>query len=1416
MKTTRPVVLFLLLLVMVLLAGGLAYLPAARASDTPDPGTVTLVGSLQSELGCPGDWQPECAATFLLYDPEDDVWQSTFTIPAGSWEYKVALNGSWDENYGAHAARNGPNINLTLAATTDVKFYYSHETHWITDRVNSVIATAPGNYQDELGCDDDWDPSCLRSWLQDPDGDNLFYFETEGLPAGDYEVKVAHDESWAVNYGAGGVPNGPNIPFTVATDCILTAFEYDLDTHLLTVSEAPPLQQPDSVTLAGSFQSELGCPGDWQPECAATNLTFDPEDEVWQATFDLPAGSWEYKAALNGSWDENYGLNATRDGANIQLALAEPATVKFYYSHDTHWITDNQNSVIATAPGNYQSEIGCFGDWDPSCLRSWLQDPDGDGYYTFGTRQLPPGQYEVKVAINESWDENYGDGGVPGGPNIPFSVPAACMSTYFTFDWASKVLTVGAQGAPQGNLNQAKAHWLAGDLIAWNIGEPAADTTVYLYYAPEGGMTLAPDGVQGAAESMMLAYDGAGLPAEIVAKFPHLAGYEAFRIEGADVAQAPVFLKGQVAVAAVSGEGVLLDATGLQIPGVLDDLYTYDGPLGATIGVDVVRLALWAPTAQAVSLHLFADSNPATTSTVYPMAYDPTTGVWSAEGDASWVGQYYLYEVVVYAPETKRVEHNLVTDPYSLSLAANSTRSQIVDVSDPALMPEGWQTLDKPALAAPEDIVLYELHIRDFSWYDADVPEEIMGTYLAFTLDDSAGMRHLRALAGAGLTHLHLLPSFDITTVPEWRDEQVEIDPELLASYPPDSPEQQALINAVRDQDGFNWGYDPYHYSVPEGSYATDPDGPARIREYRAMVQALNEAGLRVVADVVYNHTSAAGQNPRSVLDRIVPGYYHRLNANGGLETSTCCANTATEHAMMEKLMLDSLVTWATVYKIDGFRFDLMGHHMVENMTKARDILQGLTEAGDGVDGSAIYIYGEGWNFGEVANGARGLNATQFNVAGTGIGSFNDRIRDGVRGGGPFDGLQDQGFATGLYTDPNSTFQGSPEEQRALLLLESDWIRLGLAANLRNYAFVDRHGNLIEGYMLDYKGQPAGYTLDPQEIINYISAHDNETWFDAIQLKVPLSTSMDDRVRVQNLGLSLVALGQGVPFFHAGSDMLRSKDMDRDSYNSGDWFNNLDFTYQSNNWGIGLPIADKNQDNWQLMQPLLADPALAPAPDHIQRNVDHFREVLQIRKSSPLFRLQTEAEVIEHLSFLNTGPEQIPGLIVMRLADPSGAIDQVTAQIVVLFNARPDDVTFAAPALAGLDFRLHPVLQNSSDPVVRTASFRAGDGVFSVPARTTAVFVLYQPAEQINLLIGAVQSLLDDGTLNRGQANALITKLETALRALERGQVGPALNALAAFTNQVDAFESAGILSAEQAAALREAAGSVMATLNAG
>ena len=1331
------------------------------AGHTEEPSSVTVAGDLQSELGCPGDWQPDCAATHLAYDAEDEVWQGIFNVPAGNWQYKAPLNDAWDENYGLGAVRDGPNIPLNLAANTDVKFFYDHETHWITDNVNSVIATAPGSFQSELGCSGDWQPWCLRSWLQDPDGDGIFSFVTSKLPAGDYEVKVAHDEDWAENYGAGGVPGGPNIPFNVPANCAATSFDYELATNVLTVGPAPAPAQPASVTIPGSFQEELGCPGDWQPWCAVTDLAFDPDDNKWQGTFPIPAGDWEYKAALNGAWDENYGANATPGGANIGLSLGAATDVKFYFDRATNWVWDNQNKVIATLAGSFQGELGCPGDWQPWCLRSMLQDPDGDGIYTFSTGKLPAGDYEVKVAHNESWDENYGDGGVPGGANIPFSVPADCTEIFFTYDPVTHVLDIGQEaGGPVGNLNQAKSHWVTADLIAaheWEAGYTAA-----LHYAPDGGLSIDETGVIGGMSVPLT--DAGALPASVTDKFRHLGGMAALQINSADLGMVPEMLKGQVALSIADDAGNPVDATSLQIAGVLDDLYTYDGDLGPVFHGDSPTITLWAPTAKNVTLHLFEDSDPdAAASAFVPMMFDPLTGVWSCAGDASWNGKYYLFEVEVYVPSTGQVEHNFVTDPYSLGLSMNSLRSQIVNLDDAGLKPAGWDSYVKPELAAPEDIVIYELHVRDFSIYDKSAPDAYRGTYMAFADDSWDGTKHLQALAEAGLTHLHLLPTFDIASIEEDVDARAEPDPSVLASYPSDSDQQQSLIEVTKDIDGFNWGYDPFHYTVPEGSYSTNPDGPTRIVEYREMVKAVNEDGLRVVMDVVYNHTNASGQNPKSVLDKVVPGYYHRLNANGEIERSTCCENTASEHAMMEKLMIDSLVTWARDYKVDGFRFDLMGHHSKSTMLKIRAALDALTPEADGVDGSSIYLYGEGWNFGEVADNARFEQATQVNMAGTGIGTFSDRLRDGVRGGNPFSDLREQGFVNGLGYDQSAFEVGDGGDDYGELRHISDWIRIGLAGDIADYMLVESNGNLVRADQVDYFGQQAGYTADPQENITYAAAHDNETLFDATQLKAPQMTSMADRVRIQSLANSLVMLGQGIPFFHAGQDILRSKSMDRDSFNSGDWFNAIDWSLQTTNWGNGLPNAEKNQDKWPIMQPLLADLALSPQGADVFQSAEQFIELLQIRKSSGLFRLPTGDDVKGRVAFHNTGPGQVPGLIVMSINDDYGDIDLTTELVVTLFNAAVDDVSFTVPELAGLKLNLHPVQAMSVDPVVQSASFDAATATFSVPARTTAVFVAERPvAEQIDVIMDKVRELRDAGVLRGWSAYSLLAKLKIA------------------------------------------------------
>ncbi len=571
-------------------------------------------------------------------------------------------------------------------------------------------------------------------------------------------------------------------------------------------------------------------------------------------------------------------------------------------------------------------------------------------------------------------------------------------------------------------------------------------------------------------------------------------------------------------------------------------------------------------------------------------------------------------------------------------------------------------------------------------------------------------MKHLATLGAAGVTHVHLLPSFDFATINE---DKVDVGVALVRRAVRASggfARAAGTVAATSGSDGFNWGYDPLHYNVPEGSYAIDPDGTERILEFRQMVQSLNQSGLRVVMDVVYNHTNSAGQNPNSILDKLVPGYYHRLNGDGGVLGESCCADTATENAMMEKLMVDSVVLWASQYKVDGFRFDIMGFHLKSNMLKVRAALDALTPAKDGVDGKSVYLYGEAWNFGVMANNGRGENAIQVNMAGTGIGSFSDRIRDAVRGGGPFSPRRDQGFATGLFTEPNGTFGGSSADAKNELLRMTDLVKLGLAGNIADFPIVDRFGNTLPGRNVDYFGMPGAYGAQPEDTIQYIGVHDDPDWFDAMNLKLSPAVPRADRVRMHRLGLSMVALSQGVPFFMAGDEILRSKSADRNSYNSGDWFNRIDWTMQVQRLGLGPAARGENQSEWGSW-----DRCSRIRTSSRMRRTSRARSITWSRccgsaRPRGLFRLRSAEDIKKAVSFYNVGPNQIPGLIVERIKNP-GTSCFPASEAVVIVNATPTTQSFVDDAFKGKVYYLHPVLAMSSDPVVRDFALPDARGV---------------------------------------------------------------------------------------------------------
>ena len=875
-----------------------------------------------------------------------------------------------------------------------------------------------------------------------------------------------------------------------------------------------------------------------------------------------------------------------------------------------------------------------------------------------------------------------------------------------------------------------RAIWIDAGRFRWRAPEGASRVVLSSAESPadaprigaplaDGRRTFATDRVDGGAATD--------------ARFSHVVG-DVFAVAG--LLQARDWSRTLHAVA-LDADGRVLDATGLQIAGALDAVFApaaRDEKLGARVEGGSTRFALWAPTATLVTLCVFDDRvTPETRAApgdprALSMHRDAASGIWSRAIDIDLRGTRYAFLVDVLVPGVGTVR-NRVTDPYSLGLNADSRESVVLDLDDPATKPEGWASDRRPdTVQGNIDMVVYELHVRDFSRDDDSVPAAHRGTYLGFTHAGSDGMRHLRALTGAGLTDVHLLPTYDLATVPE----RGCVTPALPAGQGPAGTGVQAAIGAVRQRDCYNWGYDPWHFDVPEGSYATDPDDAAlRVREFRAMVQALHKTGLRVGLDVVYNHTFASGQDTQSVLDRIVPGYYHRLNADGAVETSTCCANTATEATMMAKLMIDSAVIWARDYRIDSFRFDLMGHQPKAAMLE-------LQRAVDAAAGRRIHLLGEGWNFGEVRDGVRFAQAAQGVLNGTGIATFSDRMRDAARGGRAGDRGEDlhvQGWLSGLHHAPNAANADRPRgETEAELRAAEALIRVGLAGTLVDFETFDADGVVKPLREFRYGDGPAGYASQPGEVVNYTENHDNLTLFDSNALRLPLDTSRHERARVQVLGNALVLLEQGVAYLHAGQELMRSKSLDRNSYDSGDAFNFVDWTGERSAFGIGLPPAWDNEDSWPQMRPVLERAEdLAPRAEDAQFVNAWTLALLRLRRDEPLLRLADANDVQAALRFHRVDGE--PGLVIGHL-DASALEATHPAHgdraLIYVLNADPQPRRVVLDGLAGGAWVLHPALsalRREPDDTSPRTDARLGDATLSpagelrIPGRSVAVFV---------------------------------------------------------------------------------------------
>lgn len=409
---------------------------------------------------------------------------------------------------------------------------------------------------------------------------------------------------------------------------------------------------------------------------------------------------------------------------------------------------------------------------------------------------------------------------------------------------------------------------------------------------------------------------------------------------------------------------------------------------------------------------------------------------------------------------------------FATAVGVNGKRAAIIDRA--TTNPVGWAQDKRPALLSPADQVIYELHVRDFTHKMPNNahPDKFLG------VADTAALAHLKRL---GVTAVHLLPSFDFSSIDETK-------PHLPA---------------------YNWGYDPQNYNVPEGSYATNAYDPAtRIKEFKQMVQALHRAGIRVILDVVYNHTADI---EHSNFQRTYPDYYYRKRADGGYSDGSGCGNeTASEKPLMRAFIIESIVYWAQEYHIDGFRFDLMGVHDIKTMNAACRALHKIDPS--------IFVYGEGWSAGQCAYPSHLLASKAHMKQMPGIAAFSDELRDGLRG--PFYEDKQGAFIAGV----------SGAEER---------IKFGIVGGIAH----------PQVNMQQVGGDHLPWNDDPTQFISYVSCHDDMCLVDRLRASVPNLTP-EMLVRLDCLAQSVVMLSQGVPFMLSGEEMLRDKQGVHNSYQS--------------------------------------------------------------------------------------------------------------------------------------------------------------------------------------------------------------------------------------------------------------------------
>jgi pullulanase len=540
----------------------------------------------------------------------------------------------------------------------------------------------------------------------------------------------------------------------------------------------------------------------------------------------------------------------------------------------------------------------------------------------------------------------------------------------------------------------------------------------------------------------------------------------------------------------------------------------YNGnDLGLLYSPSKSSFKIWAPTADSVLLTLY--KTPLGYSPVKQLQMQKTAkGIWQISLDGNHVGLFYTFRCHIDGKWNDEVP-----DPYAKLVGVNGRRGYIGDSRKGD--PKEWENDKRPASIPSTASVIYELHVRDASIHPSSGIKN-KGKFKGLTekgstneFGESTGLDHLKEL---GITHVHLLPSYDFFTIDETR---------------PDSPQ-------------YNWGYDPLNYNVPEGSYSTDAQNPyARIKEFKELIKTFHDNNLRVVMDVVYNHTMLT---EKSWFNQLVPGYYYRQDEKGGFSNASACNNeTASERPMMRKFILESLEYWVKEFHVDGFRFDLMGIHDIETMNKIASSLRKLNPD--------ILLYGEGWTAGKspLPDEVRALKKNAYLL--DDIAVFSDDLRDGIKGS-VFEHA-DKGFAT-----------GKPGMEASVMF--------GIAGAVKHPQVDVSKVN----YSKDF------YANSPKQVVSYCECHDNHVLWDKIRISNPNASFAEHR-QMHKLALAIVLTSQGISFIHAGTELLRSKQGVENSFQSPDSINAIDWNLKHHNkdvyeWVKELILMRKTHPAFQL------------------------------------------------------------------------------------------------------------------------------------------------------------------------------------------------------------------------------------------